>query len=218
MRDSDIRASLHRKTLRRYHRASETLVIDELGLKHGSCRADIAIVNGRLVGYEIKSDKDSLSRLKSQIAVYDAIFDSITIVVGPRHRSLICRRVPRHWGVVVAAVGRRGGIYFETKRRARANPRVDLLAVTQLLWRSEALEMVRYMKTGPESSRFGRKQLYKFLVKNVPAAKLRQEVRICLRKRSNWRGRKRPSRYDDLSQRDATLANSPAECGPVRTC
>src|SRR5437773_83570 len=156
MTDSDIRKSLHRKMLRRHHAASETLVVDELGLRHGSCRADIAVVNGRLIGYEIKSDRDSLARLKKQIALYDAIFDSITIIVGPRHSSVIARRVPRHWGVVLATIGKRGAIRFETKRRSRANARVDLLSVTQLLWRVEAINVVRQLNSSPEVLRFRR--------------------------------------------------------------
>src|SRR4051812_44988248 len=123
MTDSEIRKSLHATILRHYHEAPETLVVDELGLRHGSCRADIAVVNGCLLGYEIKSDRDSLMRLKNQISVYDAVFDNITIVVGPRHNAVISRRVPRHWGVMLATLGNRGTIQFETRRCPSVNPR-----------------------------------------------------------------------------------------------
>src|SRR5438132_3874390 len=108
MTDFEIRRSFHGKMLRRHHGAPDTLVVDELGLQYGSGRADIAVVNGRLVGYEIKSDNDSLARLKRQISLYDAIFDSITIVVGLKHCSVICQRVPGHWGVVLAQIGKGG--------------------------------------------------------------------------------------------------------------
>src|SRR5438552_16067464 len=164
MTDSEIRRSLHRKLLRAHHAARDTLVIDELGLKNGCCRADIAVVNGRLVGYEIKSDRDSLARLKKQILFYDSVFDSVTIVVGRRHRAVISRRVPRHWGVVLATAGKRGAIHFETKRRPSANPRVDLLSVVQLLWRAEALNMVRQLNSSPKVLRLYRSQLYQYLV------------------------------------------------------
>src|SRR5437660_4553154 len=107
MTDSEIRQSVHRKLLRRYHAARDTLVINELGLHHGSGRADIAVVNGRFRGYEIKSDRDSLVRLKNQISLYDAVFDSISIIVVAKHLPVICRRVPPHWGIVIAASGQR---------------------------------------------------------------------------------------------------------------
>jgi hypothetical protein len=196
--------------LRRHHGAPDTLVVDELGLRHGSGRADIAVVNGRLVGYEIKSNRDSLARLRKQIGLYDAIFDSITIVVGAKHDSVICRRVPRHWGVVLARIGKRGGINFHTKRRPRANRRVDLLSVAQLLWKVEALEMIREITSSTEILNLRRRQLYEYLSKNVPATKLRREVRSRLKSRLNWPGRKQSFQCDGSSRPNATLSDCQA--------
>jgi len=42
MNDHDIRVNIHKKILMRHHKNNNTLVIDELGLKNGDCRADIA--------------------------------------------------------------------------------------------------------------------------------------------------------------------------------
>src|SRR5690348_7019228 len=94
MNDNEIRRNLHKKILSRHHASSKTLVIDELGLMHGAFRADIAVVNGRLTGYEIKSNADSLARLKIQTTAYNAVFDRVAIVVGERHRKAIASRVP----------------------------------------------------------------------------------------------------------------------------
>ena len=58
MNDERIRAAFHRKVLRRHHANANTLVIDELGLKHGKRRAVIAFINGHINGYEIKCDYD----------------------------------------------------------------------------------------------------------------------------------------------------------------
>jgi hypothetical protein len=55
VRDRDVREALHRKVLKEHHGDADTLVLDELGLRHGTCRVDIAVVNGYLHGYEIKS-------------------------------------------------------------------------------------------------------------------------------------------------------------------
>ncbi len=53
MNDVEIRQNFHRKILRRQHAQKNTLVIDELGLNHGRCRADIAVVNGHFWGFVI---------------------------------------------------------------------------------------------------------------------------------------------------------------------
>jgi hypothetical protein len=191
--------------------APDTLVIDELGIRHGSCRADIAVINGRLVGYEIKSDKDSLRRLGRQVRTYDAVFDSVTIVVGARFECGIRRRVPRHWGIVVATVGKRGAIHFATLRRPRANPRVDLFSVAQLLWRAEALKLALATRTSSTCiANKRRQQLYEYLVANCAADVLRSEVRSCLRNRSGWRDRRRSSQGVDSFRLDATLEGCPA--------
>ncbi len=63
MNDPEIRRAYHRLRLARHHRDPNTLVVDELGLQHGESRADIAVVNGHLLGVEIKSDVDTLIAL-----------------------------------------------------------------------------------------------------------------------------------------------------------
>jgi hypothetical protein len=40
---AEIRAALHRKALRAFHRCNDTLVIDELGLAHAKARIEIAV-------------------------------------------------------------------------------------------------------------------------------------------------------------------------------
>jgi len=75
MNDLQIRKAFHRTFLRTHHRDPSTLVLDELGLQHGKSRADIAVINGDLSGFEIKSDVDSLQRLTRQIERYSAVFD-----------------------------------------------------------------------------------------------------------------------------------------------
>ncbi len=77
--DVEIRSALHRKMLRPSHRCAKTLVIDELGLAHGKGRVDVAVLNGWLHGYEIKSSKDTIRRLDSQIALYVKCLEKVTI-------------------------------------------------------------------------------------------------------------------------------------------
>ena len=205
MRDFHIRAALHHKLLEPYHSDPDTLVIEELGLKHGSCRADIAIINGQLTGFEIKSDQDSLFRLERQVPMYDAVFDAVTAVVGERHRPAVASFLPIHWGILVARETEAGEVHFEIERKSKPNRATDLFAVTQLLWRTEALLLLQTTKLDLDARRLRRSLIYEHLVQNFPAVKLREEVRRCLKERSNWRDQRRPSLYDDSFQPASTL-------------
>ena len=187
MNDVEIRQNFHRKILRRQHAHKETLVIDELGLNHGKCRADIAVVNGRFVGYEIKSNNDSLRRLKEQVKSYNAIFDKISIVVGNRYINSIQNYIPEWWGVIVSTRGPRGAVNFDLIRKAQINKNIDPISIAQLLWRNEAEEILRQKKLSPRILRKPRTILYEYLVEILNICELRKFIREYFKKRRNWR-------------------------------
>ncbi|MCZ7665173.1 MAG: sce7726 family protein [Thermoleophilia bacterium] len=192
LRDSEIRSAYHRKYLRDYHDDPRVLVVDELGLQHGKCRADIAVMNGRLAAYEIKSDLDSLSRLHSQVHGYNAVFDRITLVVTQRHLQQAATLIPPWWGLVSTARGKRGGIHFTTVRRSQANPEVDSFCVAQLLWREEAREILLGLGLAERELRGNRAELYDLVVKRLSPQALRHQVREKMKSRSNWKGPSQP--------------------------
>lgn len=169
------------------------MVIDELGLQHGSCRADIAIVNGRMIGYEIKGETDSLKRLREQVRAYNAVFDQATVITTTRHRRKVVAKIPRWWGVIVCHSAPRRGITFETWRPAQWNARVDSLAVARLLWKSEAGAMLARLGEPKRVLRQPRARLYERLTELLELAQLQRRVRNCLRRRKNWRDLVQPS-------------------------
>src|SRR6266581_699688 len=118
--DSEIRPALRARLLATYADESDTIFLEELGVCRGTVRIDLAVVNGTLHGYEIKSDRDSLDRLPGQIDLYGRVLDQATLVVGERHLTDAIQMVPAWWGVlrVVAAPG---GPKLVTHRRGRAN-------------------------------------------------------------------------------------------------
>jgi hypothetical protein len=187
MNDAEIRQNFHRKILRRQHIRNDTLVIDELGLNHGRCRADIAVVNGHLVGYEIKSNSDSLRRLREQVKAYSAIFDRAFIVVGDRHIDKIQNSIPEWWGVIISSRGPKGAINFNMTRRAQMNRSIDPESVARLLWRNEAIEILHQKKLTPRMLRQPRAVLYKYLAELLNICELRKDIRKYLQKRRNWR-------------------------------
>lgn len=173
--------------MRRQHAHKDTIVIDELGLIHGKCRADIAVVNGHLVGYEIKSNNDSLRRLKEQIKSYNAVFDKIFIIIGDRHINYIQNYVPQWWGVIVSVRGPRGAVNFDIVRKAKTNKNVDPVSVARLLWRNEAEEILRQKKLSPKILRQPRAILYEYIADILSICELRKSIKDYFKKRKNWR-------------------------------
>ena len=204
MNDVDIRQNFHKKILRRQHAQKDTLVIDELGLNHGKCRADIAVINGHLAAYEIKSNNDSLRRLEEQVKSYNAVFDRISIVVGDRYINSIQNYIPEWWGVIVSLRGPRGAVNFDIIREARTNKNIDPISIAQLLWRNEAEEILQHKNLPPQILRQPRAVLYEYLVDTLNICELRKFVREYFKKRKNWRCPESPSRYGGLFQPAAT--------------
>jgi hypothetical protein len=196
VRDRDVREALHRKVLKEHHGDADTLVLDELGLRHGACRVDIAVVNGFLHGYEIKSDADTLDRLPSQISTYGLVLDRATLVVGERHLEKAKPLVPDWWGIKVATAGPRGGIRFDTAQAFAQNPAIDPLALAELLWRPEVIDILAGCGAPPKTLRQPRGALYKHLVDLMPLSELRVTVRRRLKDRARWRGHRPPSLDD----------------------
>ena len=80
MRDAEIRPALREHLLRRHASETDTVLIEELGLRRSHVRVDLAVVNGSLHGFEIKSDRDSLRRLARQVDLYSQVLDRATLV------------------------------------------------------------------------------------------------------------------------------------------
>lgn len=82
-----IKAEMLSKLLRDGVVDKTTVLTSEYRLQNTGVRADLAILTDHLVGVEIKSGKDSLKRLRQQMAVYTTYFDHVILVVAPRHLS-----------------------------------------------------------------------------------------------------------------------------------
>jgi hypothetical protein len=198
MNDASIRDSFHKKALSKYHKSPDALVLDELGLKHGKCRADIAVINGKLSGYEIKSNEDTFVRLHDQVSAYNSVFDNATIIIGEKHKDKVNSYVPKWWGIIEARRLKNGTISFRTIRRPLRNPNIDPFSVAQLLWRAEAISIL--MELGhPKSklSRCRREDLYNNLTETLSLRKLRNHVTHFLKSRKAWRLDSPQIRYGD---------------------
>ena len=141
--DLTIRSALRSKLLADHAEEGDTALMEELGLCRGRVRVDLALVNGSLHGYEIKSDRDTLTRLETQSEIYMKVFDRLTIVVGSKHLSSIGTRLPEWWGILQAIQGGDGRLVrFRNVRRTKLNLQRDPRSLAELLWRDDAIRLL----------------------------------------------------------------------------
>src|ERR1700741_2474909 len=143
MRDLEIRRRLRSQLEVEFGDDPTTLIIDELGVCCGRVRADMAVVNGELKGFEIKSDRDSLSRLRAQMSDYCKVFDTVSLVVGRKHFAQASELVPGWWGIQIAVGDPASEPQIVRFREEEANPEPDPMSIAQLIWRDEAFELLK---------------------------------------------------------------------------
>lgn len=191
--DAAIRSALHAKRLRRVKSHPNTLVIDELGLAHARSRIDVAVINGCIHGYEIKSAKDNLDRFETQIDIYRQALQKLTFVADPKHIASIINHAPEWCGVIAAEQGPRGGINFQVLRNAAANPEINPVMMAHLLWRNEVIELLNQAGYAPKDLRRPRKQLYEILCEAMTPREITAAIRAFMMHRQIWRDRPAPA-------------------------
>lgn len=194
MRDRDVRESVWRWLEAAHQGDSNTLMLDELGILNGTTRIDIAVINGQIEGYELKSERDTLERLPAQRDLYNKVIDRISLVVAENHRAAAEAIIPDWWGLVIASACN-GAVEVTRERLPEMNPELNAVALASLLWRDEALAvlerygLLRGIKSKP------REILYERLAIGLDLDTLRAEVRTTLKARAGWRADRRFQRY-----------------------
>lgn len=186
MKDSDIRQVVLSDLGRQYESDPDTVIIEELGLCQGEARVDIAVVNGSIHGFEIKSDLDTLKRLPGQAVIYSRSLDSVTLVVGSKHFDEALKVVPKWWGIVEAKKSKRNIGLYEIRANQK-NPSLDPEAIIQLIWRNEALEVLRKRSLHRGYVSKTKWVLWERIIEKLSLNELREEVRSILKSRGNWR-------------------------------
>ncbi|WP_371135267.1 sce7726 family protein [Tabrizicola sp.] len=188
-----IRTALRTRHLKRHHGRQDVLIIDELGLAHAQSRIDLAVFNGHLHGYEIKSAADTLDRLPRQLAIYRSALQKLTLVVASRHLEAAEAIVPDWCGLTEIIDGPRGGMIFTSRRRAHVNPDLDPFMLAHLLWHPEAQDLLRARGASKAEVNVPRKRLYRMLADEIPVRELAPAVKAAMASRTGWRDRQLPS-------------------------
>lgn len=178
-KDPDVRALL-KQYLDAVHDGTGTLVLEELGLCQGDVRIDVASVNGELSGFEIKSPSDTLARWPKQRRIYSKVVDRAWLVAP--QKTLAAAQPPDWWGqIAVFDLDDRVGLRIVTP--ARDNPRLDALSVAKLLWRDEAIALLKNAGCARGVMTKSRRLVWKRVVEAIAMDDLRAAVRAALQQR-----------------------------------
>jgi len=177
--DADVR-SLLREYLANIHDGTETTVLEELGLCQGDVRVDVAVVNGELSGFEIKSPSDTLARFPNQCRIYSKVVDRAWLVAPMK--ALEKAKPPEWWGQI-AIFELDDRLALRLVKNAELNSTLDRLSLAKLLWRDEALEVLRNVGRARGVMTKSRKHVWRRLIDAVSVDELRAAVRAALKRR-----------------------------------
>ena len=165
MLDKDIREKLYDYLDERYGKVRT--IEEKVILKS---RADmLAIIDGEIIGIEIKSDSDTYTRLKRQIKDYDKFCDKCYVAVGESHIH-VSEHVPDYWGIIVVS---NDNIIVD--RDAGLSPKVKIYNQLDIFWRAELYAV--QMKEGlPKLSNWKRRDIYKRLIETCGEEQVKMDI------------------------------------------
>ena len=185
----------------------ETLFLKEFSIYGGEARADLAVVNSCLHGYEIKSRRDSLGRLKVQSELYSDVFEKVTLVTTNGHLGGARKIIPPWWGLIRVS-GSSEGLRLVQARKPRQNPAQSPKGLASLLWREEALALLALLGLDAGLRSKPMAQLVEKLSSALPTDRLSDLVRRQLTARGDWLAAARRKRGDARSRPRASWSGS----------
>lgn len=90
--------ALANKILLGKHSLNKSYMLTEFRVEN--CRADVVIVNGTSNVYEIKSEYDSLDRIKRQVESYVKVFDMVNIITSSSQIDKVALELPTEIGLM----------------------------------------------------------------------------------------------------------------------
>jgi hypothetical protein len=177
----------------KFSQPEHDLILEEFGCD--AARIDVAVVNGALHGFEIKSDSDSVDRLHSQVTEYSKVFDFVTLVCGRKLIASARLLVPQWWGLQLADYSA-GTVILKDLRSPKKNPAQDRSALARMLWKNEALRFMRRYGHRTVSSKHSAAEIWEEAARLFDASVLADEVRDAIRARGGS-GFAKPQAQDD---------------------
>jgi hypothetical protein len=135
------RSAITHKIVLGRHSLRTAVVLSEA--RAGLRKADVVVLNGTSTAYEIKSERDSLSRLRNQLDSYRKVFAAVNVVASEVHLNDVLSAAPADVGVLV--LSRR--FTLQTEREAVNDPnRISPLMVLDTLRAPEAISILKSLE------------------------------------------------------------------------
>ena len=140
-------------------------------------RADALLVTEtEMIGFEFKSDKDTLTRLEHQVHDYERFCDRNYLVTGQKFKEKAPEEIPEHWGIYCIYMDDSQTLQLECIRKAQPNQkRMRLHNQLRLLWRSELIPIIRKYKLGGVTAK-NKLELVRTMEHNLTKDVLRSEL------------------------------------------
>lgn len=112
-----------------------SVLVSELTIDNWTHRTDIVLANGRLWGFELKSDRDSLTRLPSQIESFSRHFEKFVLVVARKFEKRALELIKNVNGAGLWVAFDDGAIIEKVRPRTQSispDASISLITVTEL--------------------------------------------------------------------------------------
>ncbi|WP_122510205.1 sce7726 family protein [Pseudomonas viridiflava] len=159
---------------------SDAVIINEMVVSNWARRADIAVANGRLYGFEIKSEFDSLKRLPGQIESFQRHFDKVTVVAASKFIPDIVSAYPSEVGILEVCI-KGSGFELRQVRPGRISEVRDSMSIASLMTKVEIERLLKVENVSFESG-LTRKELVRNL-SSVSVRRLKSYALDALKKR-----------------------------------
>lgn len=110
------KAAITKNVLLGTHGLRTSSMLNEFRVEN--CKADVVILNETSTVYEIKSERDTLTRLEHQINAYRKVFAKVNVIVGENHLQSVLDNTPKDVGVMLLTKG----LSINTKRKSVDSP------------------------------------------------------------------------------------------------
>jgi hypothetical protein len=179
--DYVFRAAVVQNVLLGEHDLASASIVSEMNV--GTARADLVVFNGTSTVYEIKSERDSLSRLEGQLTNYQKVFGRIYLITGDRHIDRLLNFLPEEIGIKSV---NRDGMMIPVRTATDQSKNVDVATIFDTLRFKEIVDIMSNFgfESVTELTACSREDLREGFVKLPPSAVHAEMVKVLRRSRS----------------------------------
>lgn len=138
-------------------------LVEEICIDKGRCRFDVGLVTGESThGFEIKSDRDTLTRLDHQIESYGRFFEQVSIVAAS-HWHDAETSTPKWVGILMAGQLRNDQVVWLWMRRPKPSPLFDPASALSIFWAEYLRERIMDIQGTAPPKRWSRARMAEHL-------------------------------------------------------